>query len=336
VRHALVCCLCFVLTLVVALAISPRARADDAAQAEALFNAARELRDQGDFAAACPKFEASLKLDKQLGTLLNVAACHEQLGHWATAWARYKAALEWGEQHGDDRLDLMRQGRDRVAPKVPKLVINVANPTQELTIQRDGSEVTAAMYGMPLPVDPGEVTVRVFRGEDVLAEYLVTATESETSAFHLDLGAIAAAHPIASTAPVPKPVPKPAPTATPEPDEYDPTHRNVGLIVGGVGAVAALVAGGLGVAALLKKKQAQSDDACVNKFCSPDGLAAAEQAATFAEVGQWVGIGGLVTLAVGTTIFLTAPSEPEDNETALRPIPWLAPGQAGLAVGGRF
>ena len=42
------------------------------AAAEQLFNEARSLSEKGDFAAACPRFEASYKLDAALGTLSGV------------------------------------------------------------------------------------------------------------------------------------------------------------------------------------------------------------------------------------------------------------------------
>ncbi len=321
-----VACLCLALSL----AWSPPARADDVAAAEALFNAGRELRDAGNYAEACPKFEASYKLDKQLGTLINIADCYEKLGRWATAWARYDAALEWAQQTNDDRLDFIREGKERMTPKLPKLVIAVDNADTPLVVAQDGTEVLRPMYGVALPVDPGKVTVTVSRGDALLETFEVEAVEGKTETLRIDLAEIARRHP--------QPLPKPdEPVVVVEKEPYDPTLRNVGLIVGGVGAVAILVAGGLEIAALVKKGQADADDACVNKFCSQEGLDDAESAATFAEVGQWVGIGGLVTLAVGATIFLVAPSEPDDeDEVSWRVTPLIDPRGGGIGIEGRF
>jgi serine/threonine-protein kinase len=316
------------------LASTAPARADEVADAEALFNQAKQLREEGNYADACPMFEDSQRLDPQLGTLINIADCYEKLGKWATAWARYKAAIEIAEKRGDDRIDFVREGKERVEPKVPKVIIAVTSAAEGLTIERGGVELSNTMYGVELPVDPGMVPVTVKRGDQVLETREIEAKEGGVARLELDLAAIAAANP---PPPEPEPVVQPAPMPV---GPYDPTHRNVGIIVSAVGATALLVAGGLEIGALVKKGQANASDSCVNKFCSQAGLDAAESAKTFAEVGQWVGVGGLITLAVGATIFFTAPSEPDDEEAALL-LPWFdadprAGAAGGLQVGGRF
>ena len=45
------------------------------AAAETLFREGKALGTDGKIAEACPKFEASLELDRSLGTLLNLADC---------------------------------------------------------------------------------------------------------------------------------------------------------------------------------------------------------------------------------------------------------------------
>ena len=74
----------------VAPALSP-----NAAKAETLFQEARAAMAAGDFATACSKFDASLKLDFGLGTLMNLAECVSKSGDRARACNLYgQAAAE--------------------------------------------------------------------------------------------------------------------------------------------------------------------------------------------------------------------------------------------------
>lgn len=320
-----------VASLAATLAIAP-ARADQVADADALFKAAKALGDEGKWAEACPKFAASHELDPQLGVLMNLAHCYEQTERLASAWARWNAAVEWAQREGDDRIDYATERRAAVEPKLRRLSIVVTRPLPELTVYRGGQAVPAASYGLPLPVDPALVTVEVRRGGVVLETKQVPTQPGETAELKLDLGAIDAAHPVAlPPAPAPAPPPPPAPVNEP----YDSTQRTVGWVIGGVGLAAVLAAGGLEVAALVKRGQANASDGCVNNFCAPDGLSAAEDARTFAEVGQWTGIAGIGLLAVGLTVLLTAPDEPETTAQWTM-APWGGPYGGGWQFGARF
>src|SRR5512144_2754687 len=87
--------------VVAAPALSTPARADDNAAAEALFQQAKTLTEQQRYEEACPKFAASYKLDKTLGTLLNLADCEEHVDRIATAWAHWGEAVELAQKAGD-------------------------------------------------------------------------------------------------------------------------------------------------------------------------------------------------------------------------------------------
>src|SRR4051812_44001967 len=62
---------------------------DGAAAAEVLFSDGKRLAQEGNYAAACPKFEESQKLDPGMGTLYRLADCYEHVGRTASAWAAF-------------------------------------------------------------------------------------------------------------------------------------------------------------------------------------------------------------------------------------------------------
>ena len=70
--------------------ISARAVAEtsDTAMAEALFQAGRACLERDRVEEACAKFSESQRLEPKLGTLLNLATCHEKLGKTASATDR--------------------------------------------------------------------------------------------------------------------------------------------------------------------------------------------------------------------------------------------------------
>ena len=58
------------------------------ATAQALFDEGKRLHKDKNFQEACPKFEASHRIDPGLGTLLYLGDCYEEIGRTASAWAR--------------------------------------------------------------------------------------------------------------------------------------------------------------------------------------------------------------------------------------------------------
>jgi len=279
-------------------------RAGDPALAEALYQEGKRLAGEGNWAAACPKFEASYQADKTLGTLLNLADCREHLGQIATSWADWNEAIERAKASSDDRLEYITGRRDKLTPRLPKLEIVVTRPAQGLDVYRDGVRVEPGAYNSPLPVDPGMHEVAVRRGAAVLDRRPAAAGEGATVRVELDLAAIDQAQPASSAGAAGS---FRASTA----DSPGRSQRTIGFVVGGVGVAALVTAGAFGLVAISNKDDADSPDQCFNKYCSASGFENAERADKFAQLSQWVGLGGLIATAAGATLVLTAPSAPE-------------------------
>jgi len=345
--------------------LPPSAAAQDAASA-ALFKAGKALMAKGDYAAACPKFAASYKLEPALGTLLNLAQCHQKEGRLATSWSEWRKAAAQARATSDGpRAALAARRATALEPRLPMLRINVWGNAPELTVTRDGEPVDAAMYGVDVPVDPGKHTVVVARGKDVALKREIEAGEGERKQVEIDLEEAARALPPIPPPPVPEPPPTaepsataapppPPPTATPPqpapppppppPDPGDPpgTWRGgFGAFVMAFGGHAALNA----VMFLIVAAEMQSgaeDEHCLERndrtLCSEKGLEDLETARTMANVGQWLGIGGLTLFATGAVLILTAPSrEPAETAASVHITPlFSAEGGAQLRLRGSF
>lgn len=307
-------------TIAIAVGASAPCRADESAAAEALFQQAKTLKDAGNWAEACPKFAASYKLDKTLGTLMNLADCEEHVDRVATAWAHWGEAVEAALKAGDKRAEFATKRRDALAKRLPMIRIDVAAGKSSLAIFRDDVRIDPAAYGVPLPSDPGTRTLTVRRGDERLVERTVIAKETETAVVAFDLVAIE------------KAAPPPA-----SPPGASSGQRTAGFVVGGIGAGAVLIAAGLEIGAIVAKSSIRDPGRCVSDVCTPQGVDAVGRARTLANAGQWTGIGGIVVAAVGLTLVLTAPSSRGAPARASLPLsiaPWLAPGTAGVALGG--
>src|SRR5262249_12998089 len=151
-----------VLLATVILFVAFPAGAQSKALAEAAFKEARRLVRQGKVAEACPKFEASLKLDPAPGTQLNLADCYARLGRTASAWAIFVEVAEKDTKAA--RAAEARRRAKALEPKLSRLTVSAEN-ADGLRVTRDGDDITA-LLGVAVPVDPGRHVVAAMRGGD--------------------------------------------------------------------------------------------------------------------------------------------------------------------------
>jgi hypothetical protein len=322
---------------------APRARADagqDVAAAESLFREAKELMRQGRYPEACPKLEASQRLDPSTGTLLNLADCHERTGKTASAWAEYSSVVTLARRAGQsEREKVASEAVARISLRLVKLSVVVPAPArvEGLEVERDGSAIVPAMYGTALPVDPGPHRVQAKApGKQPWEKEVELTTEGSTITVSVpvleDLPRSTAA-PMASPdrAPLPSPMPASHPTAR--------SHQSTwGLLLGGVGLAGLAVSGALAMSA-----RAQWTDAgCSRGHCpNESSQRLADTARTRADFATASFVGGVVLLGAGTLLVLTAPrSTPEEKAPSppesLALSATLAPREAALSLNGRF
>lgn len=88
--------------------------AEPASSAKALFEEGRQHAKAGRAEQACTSFAASLEQQRALGTLMNLAACSEQLERLADAWRYADEAAALAERTHDSRGALARALQQRV------------------------------------------------------------------------------------------------------------------------------------------------------------------------------------------------------------------------------
>jgi hypothetical protein len=315
-------------------------RAQAAASAEALFKAGKALADKRDYAGACPKFEASYELDAALGTLLNMADCHEKLGAIAKAWGEWTQGSDRARKKGEGaRADLAQRHADALEPRLPRLKIVVQGSAPDLAVVRDGASVPAGMYGEAVPVDPGPHAIVVRRGEAILKRVEVTVQERGRETVAVDLDAIAKASP-------PKPSDEGATPPPPPPLSTAAQVRNgfqsAMIALGGISMAGA---GGLLIGAIaIKSSENGANCASTAKvtYCNAKGLDDISLARALANAGQWMGIAGIAVLGTGIALAATAPksapAKPAKEGAAAARRVWVAPlvggGTIGLVAGG--
>lgn len=333
--------ICAAALLGAALAACPRpVRAQSAAAgatAQALFDQARQLMQQGKYAEACPKFAASQRLDPGVGTQFNLAACYEKLGKTASAWALYLEVAATCRKLGETKREKVARGRaDALKPKLSKLEVDVPKTSQVdgLKVQRGSVDLGSALWGVSTPVDPGKVTISASAPgkKPWTGTVEVAAGASAKIAVPPLADAPAAAAPPEST-PVTGPAAGPAQAGPPGGDHAVQTTRPIPTTVWiGAGVTGALAVGAVvtGVLALKKK----SDFNAINDGNHPkDAKQSAHDSAVSMGVINTVLTGAaLVGAGVTAYFYLSRPEKPASGRTYVTP--WATAHSGGLVVGG--
>jgi len=328
-----------VLATIAACCWSGPARAQsNAALAESLFREGKRLSNERKFVEACPKFAESYKLDPGLGTLLNLAICHEAEGKPATAWAEFSEASSRAKREGDtDRAALADEHVRALEPKLARISIALAPGASVpgLVIKFDTRELAPAALGLPIAVDPGKHVLEASApGKDPSIQSIDTPSTPTTLTVTVpvlkDSAPVAAAPAAVAAAPLPAAAPPPAPAAPPASSR---SNMNTGAIVLGV-ATGVFAVGSVVTGVLYSSKRNDFNDA--NSSNDPSRFDKRDEAQTMGTVNA-VLLGGTAVSAGFLVYFLVSGGtheSPPPSAARLRLTPVVSPQVAGLMVGG--
>jgi hypothetical protein len=347
------------------------ARAQDPAAAEVLFQEGRRLIAEGRVAAGCDKLKESFALDAMSGTLLNLADCYEKAGKTATAWARFRnaASLAQSQNKAEQAAEANRRAKALEA-QLSYITITVPDAVPGLEVRRNDLEVTPGMFGVAVPVDPGEVEV-VASAPGHKSVRMTVDLGSRREKKVLTIPKLAPGHgseTVNLAAPPPEavakkaetskvsqpeakePAPKPLPRteSKPEPESSASTtqtdtvsktgHEGPGItpwIVGGAGAAFLVTGGVFGLLAMQSNSEAL-DHCPARQGCSRSVMDAIDTRNTQATVAN-ISVGvGLVGIATATVWLLVAKPRSREQQAGLLVRPEITRDVAGMWATGRF
>jgi hypothetical protein len=278
--------------------------ADQSAAAEALFRSGRDLMAAGKIVEACPKFAESQRMDPKLGTLMNLALCHDKAGKTASAWAEYTQAAEIAKRVGQaDREKVASDRAHALEPSLVHVIIDATDaPGQAVTL--DQRTIGPGAFGTAVPVDPGDHEVRVTApGKKTFLQSFKMDPQAGDRTIRVPLldagepGGAPAAGP-AQAAPANA---QPSLAASPE-TPGGSGSRTLGLVVGGAGVVVTGVGLIFGLEAMSQKQTANKE--CNSTYCTQDGLNAISSMHAFEAASTLTVAAGLVGVGAGVYFFL--------------------------------
>ena len=301
----------FWLVWLVALGAQAQVTPAEKAAAEALFDRGLTQMREGRLPEACTSFEQSQAIERGIGTMLYLADCYEKTGRTASAWALFREASSEARASGQsERAEAGRQRAERLEPTLGRLTIQVPESERphKLEVLRNGVQVPAGTWGVPVPVDPGQHRVEV-RAPGYLPYEQTVSIDRGPGSWKVELPKLVAAPKAAEPEPPPAPV-QTASQVVPRPPhgERAParTQRITGLVMGSAGVALLAVGAGMGVRAMKHNNTAK--DRCPEISCADqegvDASKSAKSAATISTAG--LASGGAL-LAGGLLTYLLAP-----------------------------
>ncbi len=295
------------------LVFSQVAFADDAAAAKVLFDKGLADMQAGNYEAGCKELAESVRLDRKPGALFTLATCEFEWGRLATAMARYDEFLQmflrkYEQMSETDKLRQEARAKDAQAKRdqlvidVPRWTITLApNAPKGVEVKRNDETIGEAMWGVEVPVDPGEYVLTTHVPGGPVTEKRVRMAKGEKQSIVLDV----------LLPPEVKP-PSEKPILTPP---LSPTHPRtiaggVFLGIGGVLLATGAIGGGIAMSS-----KSTADAHCGGRvgfpdnpnMCDDEGKAATNSARAASTVSTIGFVGAGIGAALGIILIATSP-----------------------------
>ncbi|MEJ7603711.1 MAG: tetratricopeptide repeat protein, partial [Kofleriaceae bacterium] len=259
------------------------------------------LVKKDDYQRACDKFQQAIALDPSApGVMLNLGLCNEKLGKLKTSLKWYRdAQIAASSAKLSDYEEAAKERTADLLPRVPHVRIELAAAPADTQVRIDGERVDPTDYGK-FDLDPGHHALEA------------TAAGKRTFKHEFDIKQ-SSQQPIAIRF-------EDVVTTTVIVD-HGRTRRIAGYVVSGAGVAAIAVSG------ILARNTKQDWDAAPVGEDQENYNARMNRASV-------VFAGGLVLVAGGVVLWLTAPRPEQRQQSALVPV--ISPDQLGFAYSRGF
>jgi len=307
---------------------APPAWADDLKEAEKLYGAAAKDMAAGNYARACPTFEAAKeKALEHVRTGMTLAQCYTEWGKPGSAYEELKRVREFAvKQNKTDKVKAIDNQLANLKTKAPLLLINVPTEAKNqsgLAILSNGKPIPVAQWDTAVPVNPGTYRIEASASGKEAWQTSVDAKEPGKTI------TVKIAPPSWGLSGSSNPSEPPA-----EPAPQKPTNSKlrtlgfVGLGIGGAGIVVGSILGGLAIS----KNKAGAEFCTTQNACSREGYDLRLDAYDFGNASTVALIVGGVLASSGVLLIALAPSKKDSTNTgsSLHVQPWVGPASFGL------
>jgi hypothetical protein len=282
----------------------------------------------GNTAEACVAFEESARLDRQMGTVYNLAGCDAALGKIASAWAAYREVAQ-----RDTNAARRKSAGDLAAklePRVAKFVFTAAERPDGFVVTMNGQDITS-LIAVQTPIDLGVYEI-IERAPGFQPRSVPLSVTTEGTVVTAALPALERATTPTNAQPLPPPV-----ETVRTPAEPSRGSNRTGIVT--AAASGGVLAGGLVLGLLARDKWREAQATCGGDARCGDDMKTAQANELLGQArtrGWWsTGLVAIGAAGVGAGIWMLV-SRHDSDDAAITIAPSMTSTSMGLSLSGGF